>query len=188
MKCIEYICINEFANSLYNSFIEVCIFPAGHYHTVKLLLEAGARPDLDPVNEKGLAIWAALMTNHCRLDILSLLLVAGCSLSLHENKSPIQFAVQRGWYEAAYMMIMRAEIDPVKEWQCIQPMVNSHLNTEEANILFEEIRKMANSPITLMSQSRRVVRKRLPNLWPYWERVKPLHLPTYLKEYLICKV
>ncbi len=159
---------------------------SGHLIAVQMLLEAGASPEVADHYSLGNALFAMMMSNHCRHDILHVLLDAGVNVSYANGYgySALHFAVDKNWYDAALFLVhsdceISSEIHWLNEYQA-----RTDLSTDGKEFI-NYVLALPKEPKTLKSLCRLYLRKQLHLPRPLYTKIDKLPLPSQMKKFLL---
>jgi len=167
----------------------------GHLPAVKLLLAAGADPDIADHNSQmpahyspsglGSSLFALMMSNHCRTDILQSLLQAGVSVNYCNvyGYSALHFAIDKGWLPVAEMLV-EADLNLQQELTWIKTSVTRTDITPEIKHFLVWFLLHAQQPRSLRSWCRMSVHRTLQDRRPLNAAIHTLPIPTKLKNIL----
>ena len=158
----------------------------GHLLAVKTLLDAGANPDCCDDGDMGSALFALMMSNHIRVDILRALLEAGVNVNYRDihGHSPLHFAADKGWLPVIEILL-QADLDIQSE----VPWISTFLEKTDLELEIRQVLEWAvftaSVPHALLWQCRRQIRRCLAYARPVNKPIKSLALPPALKNVLL---
>ena len=158
----------------------------GHLLAVKMLLDAGANPDRGDEGSIGNSLFALMMSNHIRVDILRALLEAGVNVNYRNinGYSPLHFATDKGWLPVINILL-QADLDIQSEVPWIVTFLEQPDVEPEIRQILEWAVFLASVPRALLWQCRRQIRRCLAHTRPVDKPIKSLPLPPALKNVLL---